>query len=72
VPDQVSVVGIDGLVPARYATPALTTVTQPHADIGEAAVRALLLGDGAPVLLASTLIPGETTGPPARRRRTAP
>jgi DNA-binding LacI/PurR family transcriptional regulator/signal transduction histidine kinase len=38
VPDDVSVVGFDGLDPARYATPPLTTVAQPLYEMGILAV----------------------------------
>ncbi len=38
VPDDVSVVGFDGLDPARYTSPPLTTVTQPLYEMGILAV----------------------------------
>jgi len=42
VPDQLSVVGFDDTIVARTSTPPLTTVHQPIADIGRAAVSTLL------------------------------
>ena len=47
VPEDVSVVGFDDTVTAATSTPPLTTVRQPHADKGAAAVRMLLGGSGA-------------------------
>jgi DNA-binding LacI/PurR family transcriptional regulator len=38
VPDDVSVVGMDDIALARYATPPLTTVRQPFAEMGRIAV----------------------------------
>lgn len=42
IPDDVSVVGFDDLPEAQWVTPALTTVRQPIAEMGEAALRMLL------------------------------
>jgi LacI family transcriptional regulator len=42
IPDDVSVVGFDDLPEARWVSPALTTVRQPIAEMGEAALRMLL------------------------------
>src|SRR5690606_10151594 len=47
VPDDVSVVGFDGVPEAEEAVPALTTVQQPFDDIAELAVAAIL--DGVPL-----------------------
>ena len=41
VPDDLSVVGFDGIEAAAWMQPALTTIEQPIADIAETAVRAL-------------------------------
>jgi DNA-binding LacI/PurR family transcriptional regulator/signal transduction histidine kinase len=47
VPEDVAVVGFDGIEEGRYVTPPLTTVTQPLHEIGCSAVDALLdLMDG--------------------------
>ncbi|MGH8966245.1 MAG: LacI family DNA-binding transcriptional regulator, partial [Actinomycetes bacterium] len=42
IPDDVSVVGFDDLPEGQWARPALTTVRQPIAEMGEAALRMLL------------------------------
>lgn len=41
VPDDLSVIGFDGIEAASWTTPPLTTVEQPIVDIAETAVRAL-------------------------------
>jgi LacI family transcriptional regulator len=41
-PGDVAVASFDGIAAAAYATPALTTVAQPFADIGRAAIAGLL------------------------------
>lgn len=49
IPDDVSVVGFDDLPEARWLSPALTTVHQPIAEMGGAALRMLLrLGGDVP------------------------
>jgi LacI family transcriptional regulator len=42
VPDDVSVVGFDDLPEARWASPPLTTVRQPLAEMGVVAARTVL------------------------------
>ena len=42
IPEDVSVIGFDDLPEAQWVTPALTTVRQPIAEMGEAALRMLL------------------------------
>ncbi|MFT4281020.1 LacI family DNA-binding transcriptional regulator [Microbacterium sp.] len=42
VPEEMSVIGIDGIELARYTTPALTTIAQPIRELGAAACRSLL------------------------------
>ncbi len=42
VPEHVSVVGVDDIALAAYASPSLTTVAQPFEDVGERAVHRLL------------------------------
>lgn len=50
IPDEIAVVGFDGLAEAAQFTPALTTVLQPLRELGQLAVRELLAtidsGDG--------------------------
>jgi LacI family transcriptional regulator/LacI family repressor for deo operon, udp, cdd, tsx, nupC, and nupG len=41
VPQQISIVGFDDVSPARYCTPELTTVHQPRAQLGAAAMQLL-------------------------------
>lgn len=67
VPDDVSVIGIDGLETSLYSIPTLTTLVQPQEMLGREAVRALLdmLRDGKPgrhIRLEATLRPGGTVG----------
>ncbi|WP_380174751.1 LacI family DNA-binding transcriptional regulator [Kineococcus sp. DHX-1] len=55
VPDDVYVTGFDGLDVGRFTEPPLTTVAQPMAELGRAAVRAVvdrLTDPGAPLLSA--------------------
>ena len=68
MPEDVSVTGFDDTAAAASADPPLTTVRQPHAAKGAAAVR-MLLADGAgpreiwfPVEL---VVRGSTAPPPA-------
>jgi len=78
VPDDVSVVGFDGIEMAQYSTPALTTVSQPKDAMGRAAAEQLLAlmapeNDAESerprrVHLPVTLIPRASTAPPARLR----
>ncbi len=42
IPEDLSVIGFDDLVEARLASPPLTTIKQPIAEIGAAALRSLL------------------------------
>ena len=46
IPEQLAVVGFDGLPEAAQYTPSLTTVRQPLADMGMLAVQELLAGRG--------------------------
>lgn len=72
IPDDVSVVGFDDLVEAKLASPPLTTIRQPIAEIGAAALRSLLdLRGGHPISrrleLATELVLRESVArPPAR------
>jgi DNA-binding LacI/PurR family transcriptional regulator len=64
VPGELSVAGFDDVPEAACATPALTTVHQPHARKGSEAVRLLLEGDGAAtVLLPTELVVRASTAP---------
>jgi DNA-binding LacI/PurR family transcriptional regulator len=68
VPGRLSVVGFDDIPAAAGATPALTTVTQPHTEKGLAAVR-LLAGGADPaqsVLLPCALVVRASSGPAPR------
>jgi LacI family transcriptional regulator len=42
VPEELSVVGFDDMVAARWSAPPLTTVRQPFAEMGSIAIRRLL------------------------------
>lgn len=48
VPDDVSVVGYDDVLLARYVSPALTTVGQPFVEMGKSAARLALTAIGIP------------------------
>ncbi|HET9955148.1 MAG TPA: substrate-binding domain-containing protein [Polyangiaceae bacterium] len=53
IPEQIALIGFDDSDQARFTTPALTTVRQPIAELGRAAVRlitAQLAGEGVPEL----------------------
>jgi DNA-binding LacI/PurR family transcriptional regulator len=73
VPEDLSVVGFDGIDAAAWTQPPLTTIDQPIADIARAAVAALrrMIDDpGEPVasyVLRPTLRRGGTTAPAATR-----
>jgi DNA-binding LacI/PurR family transcriptional regulator len=70
IPDDLAIVGFDGLEEAAHFTPSLTTVAQPLTEMGRAAVRELVTGfegdagdAAAPVrtlVLPTTLIYGES------------
>ena len=67
IPDDISVVSIDGIESSSYTTPTLTALTQPQAPMGETAVEILVdvLDKAAPcrhVRLDTTLRPGGTVG----------
>lgn len=44
IPDDIAIVGFDGLTEAAYFTPSLTTVSQPLTEMGRLAVRELVTG----------------------------
>lgn len=73
VPEDVSVVGFDDLPEARWASPPLTTVRQPLAEMGVLATRTvlrMLQGEGVDTLrveLATRLVVRESTAAPAAR-----
>jgi DNA-binding LacI/PurR family transcriptional regulator len=73
VPDDVSVVGFDGVPEAAVASPPLTTVEQPFRLIAERSVAAILddaLPQGREVLPLTLVVRG-STGPAAERRHKA-
>jgi DNA-binding LacI/PurR family transcriptional regulator len=73
VPEDVSVVGFDDVDGSGFLVPSLTTVRQPFAPLGEAAVRALLErwsaepadGGGVAAVIAPELVVRGSTAPPA-------
>ncbi len=80
VPDQVSVVGFDGIEFADYCQPTLTTIRQPRRDLGAAGALALLAslrvlppaGEN-PIVLPGELLIRDSTGPaPNDRKRRSP
>jgi LacI family transcriptional regulator len=73
VPEDISVVGFDDLPEAQWASPPLTTVRQPLAEMGKLAARTvlrMLQGEGVEsprVELSTRLMVRESTAPPAGR-----
>jgi LacI family transcriptional regulator len=73
VPEDLSIVGFADLEMARYGNPPLTTIAQPFAQLGSAAVRSLLAAserldrqekaESAEVLLPNHLVIRESTAP---------
>ncbi|MFC0012141.1 LacI family DNA-binding transcriptional regulator [Devosia nitrariae] len=68
VPQDVSVMGFDGVPEGAFCKPPLTTMAQPIAEIGRQAVKAILEDDGEVkrVTLPVELIVRESTAPPPR------
>jgi LacI family xylobiose transport system transcriptional regulator len=72
IPQDLSVVGFDGIDPGTWCGPPLTTVRQPFRDIGAAAARlllALIAGEAAArtrIELPTTLVVRASTAPPPR------
>lgn len=73
IPDDISVVGFDDLPESQWVRPALTTIHQPIAEMGEAALRLMLRmreQPGSAVQreeLATTLVPRGSTAAPSGR-----
>ncbi|MEV5898460.1 substrate-binding domain-containing protein [Streptomyces sp. NBC_00015] len=76
VPYDVSVVGFDDLPESRWATPALTTVRQPLAEMAATGLRLLLRmmdgehPEGTRTELSTRLVERASTAPPRRRTTT--
>ena len=66
VPDDISVIGFDGVPEGETATPPLTTIVQPMVDMGRRAVNAILDHDGAIIrdLMPIELLVRGSTGAP--------
>jgi DNA-binding LacI/PurR family transcriptional regulator len=75
VPAELSLIGFDDSPAARLATPALTTVAQPHEEKGRVAAEWLVdaiehgqpLPDDRRVILPTELVVRDSTAPPKRR-----
>jgi LacI family transcriptional regulator len=74
VPDDVSVVGFDGIALGDYVSPSLTTVNQPRYEAGQTALRLLLeriedsyIGPPRAIELETELVIRESTAPPRMR-----
>lgn len=67
-PEDVAVVSFDGIAEAEFSSPSLTTMAQPFAELGHAAVSRLLalMEDPSPTtpcaVLSATLVPAESCG----------
>jgi DNA-binding LacI/PurR family transcriptional regulator len=74
VPEEMAVVGFDGIEPTAFTTPALTTVAHSRDDLGRLAVETLIgLLDGQTPSAMDRVLPGrliirESCGAPARMR----
>jgi DNA-binding LacI/PurR family transcriptional regulator len=70
VPDDVSVIGFDGIPESATSVPPLTTIVQPIAEIGRRAVRMILGPDeaGGRELVPVELVVRGSTAPPPRRQ----
>jgi LacI family repressor for deo operon, udp, cdd, tsx, nupC, and nupG len=74
VPDDVSVVGFDGIEFGAFVTPTLTTIPQPRHELGHTAAR-MLLGalsgreTGGPIYVDAPLFVRDSTAPPSRACR---
>ena len=75
VPGDVSVVGFDDIQSAAYATPSLTTVRQPLAEMGKRGAQVLLERIAhrdnpfpAEIVMEPTFVVRESTAPPPHRR----
>jgi len=72
VPDDLSIVGFDGIAAAGWTQPPLTTIAQPISDMAEMAVNALWSLIEEPehhvpsFLFRPQLRPGRSTAPPAK------
>ncbi len=67
VPDQVSIVGFDGVPEGETSSPPLATIVQPIAEIGRLAVKAILDYDGTitrQMVDVSLVVRGSTAPPP--------
>jgi LacI family transcriptional regulator len=71
IPENLSVVGFDDVPMAQWASPPLTTLHQPLAEMASLALRTLLHGDGGlfnnRVELSTSLVVRESTASPSRR-----
>ena len=78
VPEDVSVVGFDGIEFAEFVTPTLTTIQQPRHEIGRTGARVLLeaLGEGNAAAQREARLrrssSADSTAPPRRAVRTDP
>nr|WP_298059153.1 LacI family DNA-binding transcriptional regulator [uncultured Halomonas sp.] len=74
VPDDLSVMGFDGIALGKHLYPSLCTIEQPRANIGRTAVRTLLAmirgESNAPAPLPHALRKGESVGFPATSKST--
>ena len=63
VPEEVSVVGFDGIELADYCEPSLTTIRQPRYALGQLGARVLIdtLSAGKPLLPTVRILPSELT-----------
>jgi DNA-binding LacI/PurR family transcriptional regulator len=78
VPDEISVIGYDGMPESEFYQPSLTTIYQDFAALGEMSVEFLLRminqpGTSPPrFILRPVLVPRKSTAPHNRKRKTKP
>ncbi len=73
VPEDISIIGFDGLEVSKYITPGLTTIVQPRYEMGSQAMKMLIkLINGEKVVnteLKAEFVIGESTAPFDRRKK---
>jgi DNA-binding LacI/PurR family transcriptional regulator len=78
VPDEISVIGYDGMPESEFYQPSLTTIYQDFAALGEVSVEFLLRMINQPgtspqrFILKPVIVPRKSTAPPNREKKPKP